>query len=168
LSASFVASRQGALISDDGILVRVGRPCPILVGAYARSRLRPDSYAALGFDESGSAADGPVRGKYVLALPSARLASGVEHPIRALFLLAQPDFGQRDVAITALPGSSAVMGLIENSFLLESDDRTQLRNQFAGAADLVRGGCRCYALTYPRRFSELARVRSRILAALGE
>lgn len=167
LSASFASSGEGALISDDGVLMRLAGRSACLVGAYARSRLRPDSFDALGLDEHHFPSDSPVGGKHVLKVSSDRPVAAVPTPIRGLFLLTAPAPDQRDVRVMALTGAAAVIALIENSFLLEPNDRSQLRNQFEAATALIRTGCPFYSLTYPRRFADLPQVRSRILSTLG-
>jgi hypothetical protein len=167
LAASFVLSGAATLIADDSILVRLAGSSPCLVGAYTRSRLRPDSFGALGFDAQSIHGDRPAGGKHVLEFAPDQHAPSTPMAIRGLFLLHQAPSDQQSIEVRHLTGTAAVIALIKNSFLLAPGDHDLLRRQFEVATALIRTGCPCYALTYPRRFSDLPHVRDRILTVLG-
>ena len=166
LAASFAANGAGTLISDDGILVRLDGRSPRLLGAYACSRLRFDSVAALGLTPQPSAGQ-PPWAKYVLDAAPDQGSATAPAPIRAFFLLIPAPPEQREITLAPLTGVAAVVALIANAFLLDPSDRNLIRNQFEAAAAMIQTGCPGYSLTYPRRFADLPRVRTRILAALG-
>lgn len=168
LAASFTLSGAGLLIADDSVLVRLEEPFPCLVGAYTHSRLRADSFGALGFDAQSIHGDIPAGGKHILDFASGQRAPTIPVAIRGLFLLHQAPPDQQTIEVMRLTGSAAVIALIKNSFLLESSDHGLLRRQFETATALIRTGCPCYALTYPRRFADLPLVRDRIRAVLGD
>jgi len=168
LAASFVLSGAATLIADDSILVRLAGSSPCLVGAYTRSRLRPDSFGALGFDAQSIHGDRPAGGKHVLEFAPGQRVPSAPMAIRGLFLLHQAPSDQQSIEVRHLTGTAAVIALIKNSFLLAPSDHDLLRRQFEAATALIRTGCPCYALTYPKRFSDLPHVRDRIRAVLGD
>lgn len=165
LAASFAVNGAGTLISDDGILMRLDGLSPRLLGAYACSRLRWDSLVALGLTAQPTA-DQPPWVKHVLDAAPDQGTTTAPAPLRAFFLLAPAPSDERDITLAPLTGVAAVVALIANAFLLDPSDRNLIRNQFEAAATMIRTGCPGYSLTYPRRFADLPRVRTRILAAL--
>ncbi|HYN77927.1 MAG TPA: hypothetical protein VES73_09050 [Lamprocystis sp. (in: g-proteobacteria)] len=166
LSSSFTVSGAGKLIADDGVLLRLEGQTPYLIGAYTRSRLRPDSLSALGLGTEFLPRN-PVGGKHVLMSAPEQRASAVPMALRGLFLLTPAQPGRHAIEISPLTGSAAVIALIGNSFLLDSSDRSLVQRQFEAATALVRSGCPFYSLAYPRCFADLPEVQARILAALG-
>jgi len=168
LASSFPSSGTGTLVADDGIIVRVTGSSPSLVGAYACPRLQTDSVDALGLSEHSTSLERPPWAKHTLMMAPDRRVATSPVLVRGFFLLRSPCPDQRDIVVAPLIGFSAVIALIENSFLIDSSDRGLIRRQFEAASALIRTGCPVYSLTYPRRFADLPQVRARILSALRD
>jgi hypothetical protein len=106
--------------------------------------------------------------KLVLPLEAEAMAPATV-PLKALYVLSDPELHQRNGRITVEPltNSEAFLEVVRASFNLIRVDRPRLANQFAAAGRLA-SSVPVRRLTYPRRFSALRAVCDAVLAdALG-
>ena len=166
LAASFASSDDARLIADDGVLVSSIGGLPALLGAYACTRLRSDSAAAVGRDGRRVLDEAPRGAKQVMRVGTESPDLDGPVPARGFFLLETARTGERQVRVERLGGTASVMAVVANSFILDPDDRDLMRRQFSAAAALVGSGVPFFAVSYPRDFAELPRVRACLLDAL--
>jgi hypothetical protein len=167
LAASFTADRT-EVSGDDALLLGLddtGRPwCS---PAYNGARLWPDSIEAVFKEYPDSRGVAHYSAKQRIdGLPLLR-ARNSRHPLRALFLLNDPDTAPAGgVQITRLEGSQPLMAILKRCFLLDSQDMAVSRRLWLEVGSLMRAGLPVYQLNYPREFESLPALRTQILETL--
>lgn len=82
-------------------------------------------------------------------------------PLAKIFLLG--DGSAPSVRIKRLGSSEAIASLLDHSFILDVEDKSQLKSHFDRLAALVNKAP-CFHLDFPRRYEELGTVLERIRA----
>ena len=153
LAAAF-ASRGHAFLTDDGLILRRSGGDYIVCPSHPSIRLWPDSRAALALNDAAGKVKSMIRA-----------GDGFNHGLRPLPLAALY-FLENDaetVLFARLSPRDIALRLLENSFLLDIEDRDLLSAHFrrtAAFANWVNG----FRLDYPRRFEALESVRAAIVA----
>lgn len=160
LAASFALDRA-AFMTDDALLLDLSdeRDGIQVLPSHASLRLWDDSVAALIPEGTPRAAAISYSGKARLLAGDALHYADEPVALLAAFELQREDVN--DVRIRPLEGSERHMAWIENSFLLDIEDRDLLARHFdwtSRVADRVPT-CR---LDYPRDYGMLARVRDAV------
>lgn len=159
LAASF-ASSGFRFLTDDGLVVEALDGEYQVMPSHPSIRLWEDSQQAL--------IDGGVRkAAPVQFTPKMRFLAGDgivfcdrARRLRRVYFLGE-GVSQEPVFERVNP-SEALMGLVKNSFLLETERHEWLAAHFDGLSRLA-GWPIFYRLDYPRRFEDLARVRQAIV-----
>lgn len=160
LAAAFAAS-GAPFLTDDGLVLEPGEGGFRVLPSHPSIRLRDDSRAALMGDGAEDDPGAWYAGK--LRLPAeARLP----HSDRAMRLGVAYVLGSgetREVSLTRLGGTEALVEWMRHAFLIDPEDRPALAAHFAGVTGLA-DAVPCYRLDFPRRFGDLASVRRAIVA----
>jgi hypothetical protein len=157
LAASF-ALENAAFLTDDALLIDESRGIRALP-SHASLRLWDDSVAAL-------IPAGTPRAAEISYSAKAHLLAGdvlnfADEPVALLAAFALQQDGVDDVSIQPLRGSERHMAWIENSFLLDIEDRDLLARHFDWT-HRVAGRVPTFRLDYPRDYGMLARVREAV------
>ena len=159
LAASF-ALKDAAFLTDDALLIDETdgiRAMP----SHASVRLWKDSLEALvgeGREQARSYVSYSGKAR-ILAGDALRYADEAT-PLLAAFVLDRNDVA--DVVIEPLEGSARQMAWIENSFLLDIEDRELLAQHFDWT-HRIAGQVPTFSLDYPRDYGMLGIVREAIL-----
>jgi hypothetical protein len=169
LASSF--HRNGAqLISDDCILVDPGENGVTAIGGLSGIRLFPDSMNAVFHETSGFTTYTPYTEKQQLILRQD--ADGVDLSpclLDAIFLLNDPVNApqDREVNITRVSGSKAMMAMINCAFSLDpSDQQTMVRN-FRNIGRTISERMDFFSLNYPRDHERLVDVRDAVTGCVS-
>ena len=159
--ASFV--EQGyRVVTDDMLIVERRAGEPHAVPGSGRIKLLPDSAGRfLKGSERGTPVN-PMTAKRSFVLDDASRHASV--PLRALYVLPDPDERDAATSIDILPASRSEMlrELVKHTFTVHLVDRDRIARQFDAAAQLaaeVDG----FRLRYPTGLNHLPAVRERIL-----
>lgn len=163
LAASF-ASAGRRLLCDDGLLLAKSAGAYRVVPGHASLRLWPDSERAL-FTHTLN------RLSALEYTPKSRFAESehlqfcdAERELAALFFLGP---GSADsVSLTPMRPADALVELVKQSFLIDTEDREMLANHFDALSHLAASVIH-YRLDYPRHYDVLPDVREIIGELLG-
>ena len=158
LAASF-ALNEAAFLTDDSLLIEEQDDACLAIPSHASLRLWEDSVDAMVCDDAAKAAAISYSNK-------ARLLAGNaltfhEAPVRLLAAYELVDEEPSGVSITPLSGSARHMAWIENSFLLDVEDRDLLARHFDWT-HRIASRVPTFALDYVRDYGMLADVRKAI------
>ncbi len=159
LAASFAASGF-RFLTDDGLLVEPDGGGYRILPSHPSIRLWQDSEAAL-------VGAGAQKAPPVQFTPKARFLAGegivfcgqARHLRRVYFL---GEGVRQEPVFERMSPREALVELVKNSFLLETEEHEWLAAHFDGLSRLVDEPI-FYRLDYPRRFEDLARVRQAIV-----
>jgi hypothetical protein len=163
LAASFAAN-GARFLADDGIGVDRTEGTLTARPSHASLRLWQDSRSSVVPLDCEAAA--PIEITTKLRLPATRSMPHCADPkpLRCLYLLGRGE--TTGIAIEQARASTATLGLIQHSFLLEIDNRHSLAGHFDEIARLVDMGL-VYHLDYPRRYDVLPAVRHQVRLHAG-
>ena len=164
LAASFAIDGH-RFLTDDGLVVEPEGHGFVALPSHPSIRLWRDSEEAL--IAAGTPAAPPLsytsKSRF---LAGDRLAFCDEpRPLRRVYFLG--DGSSDDVAFRRLTGSEAMIEWVRHSFLLDIEEKPRLASHFDQVAALASEPIH-YALDYPRRYDDLARVRAAIVAHARE
>ncbi len=152
-------------LTDDGLVVEPAVGGHVALPSHPSIRLWQDSEEAL------IAPGTPVAPPLSYTSKSRFLAGDrlafCDDPrtLRRVYFLG--DGRPRDVAFRRLSGSEAMIEWVRHSFLLDVEEKPRLASHFDQVAALANEPIH-YALDYPRRYDDLARVRAAIVAHARE
>ena len=160
LAASF-ALGDAAFLTDDSLLVEeTGDGC-LAIPSHASLRLWDDSVDALVDERTSKAAAISYSTKARLLAGEALAYREEPLPLLAAFLLQW--YGVSDVKRSALKGTDYHMAWIENSFLLDIEDRLLLAEHFDWTHRIAEA-VPTFSLDYPRDYGMLADVCDAVTA----
>jgi hypothetical protein len=159
LAASFATSGT-RFLTDDGLLLERAGQDWLIQPSHPSIRLWHDSEGAL-------APPGAKRAPAVSYTDKTRLLAGdglafckEARPLRCVFFLGDEEVTQ--ARIEAVRGTDALMGYVQNSFLLDVQARDLLARQFDELAEMTARPMH-YRLDYPREYEALPAVRQAII-----
>ena len=157
LAASFALSGS-AFLTDDSLVLEESDDAVLALPSHASVRLWDDSLEALSGEQARS---------HISYSGKARLLAGDEleytdeaRPLLAAYRLEDED--QDEVVIKPLSGADRHMGWVENSFLLDIQDKDLLARHFDWT-HRISARVPCFSLDYPRVYGMLDEVRQAIL-----
>lgn len=158
LAASF-AIAGFRFLTDDGLVVEPVEHGHVVLPSHPSIRLWEDSEEAL-------IAPGTATAPAVEYTSKARFLAGdrlgfcdAPRPLRRVYFLG--DGSAPDISFRRLNGAEAMIEWVRHSFLLDVEEKPRLASHFDQVAKLA-GEPIHFALDYPRRYEELARVRAAI------
>jgi len=156
LAASFHLSGY-PLLTDDGLLIRIGNDCIKAIPGYQGLRLLPESIKALFKESSGCKSMASYSEKNRIILSDHRETEPMG--LNALFVLDEPNVDDKThtIKISLLSKRDACMELVRNSFQFDVSSHEQAKNLFAEASAVV-ARLPVFSLSYPRDFSCLPSV----------
>lgn len=164
LAASF-ASAGHSFLTDDGLLLKRYESSYVAYPSHPSIRLWNDSFEHLVPPDATLAPE-------VQFSPKARVLSGdalkhceVPQTMRCFYFLG--DGTSKDVHISRLRPSEALLGLIGNSFLMEIQERSAISDHFEALTRLVEIPM-FFSLDYPRRYDALPAVREAVIHHAAE
>lgn len=158
LAASF-ALNEAAFLTDDSLLIEEQNDQCVALPSHASLRLWEDSVDALVSDAAAMAAAISYSDKARLLAGDALTYN--EKPVRLLAAYALVDEEPGEISITPLSGSDLHMAWIENSFLLDIEDRDLLARHFDWT-HRIASQVPTFALDYVRDYGMLADIRKAI------
>jgi hypothetical protein len=158
LAASF-ALHDAAFLTDDALLVEETDDGCQALPSHASLRLWEDSVEALVSADFLRADSISYSSKARILAGEALAYSDAPQPLLAAFVLESPD--ARDVTIKELAGLQRYMAWLENSFLLDVEDRGLLAQHYEWT-HRISGAVQTFALEYPREYRILPVVRHAI------
>jgi hypothetical protein len=165
LGASFL-DNGFTLLTDDCVLLEPSNLGFRALAAYPGLRLWPDSLKRLEHRRSDESKPDQSDWKRRVELEP---VSGGWQEVIALVVLEGPIEGDEpgEVSVAAMPGSGAVVELLQHGFLLDPTDQEIIERQFLAVGDLA-GSLPLFRVTYPRDYSRLPDVRRSIVQALRD
>jgi hypothetical protein len=158
LAASF-ALEDAEFLTDDSLLIEEADDRCLALPSHASLRLWDDSVDALVDQNTKQAAAISYSTKARLLAGEALSYCEEPLPLLAAFLLEREDAGE--VTIRALKGAECHMAWVENSFLLDIEDRLLLAEHFAWT-HRIAAVVPTFALDYPRNYGMLPNVRTAV------
>jgi len=155
LAASFALNGE-RFLTDDALLIEETSDGCVAMPSHASLRLWEDSAKALIHDGHPQADTISFSSKARLLAGDALAYSDKSQPLLAAFVLQRDD--PSDVTIRTLTGSERHMAWVENSFLLDIEDRELLTLHFEWT-HRISGAVPTFALDYPRDYAILPDVR---------
>jgi hypothetical protein len=155
LAASF-ALEGAEFLTDDSLLVEESEDGCFALPSHPSLRLWEDSVDALIDHKTSQAAAISYSTKARLLAGEALAHCEEPLPLIAAFLLERED--ARQVTIRILTGAECHMAWVENSFLLDIEDRLLLAEHFAWT-HRIAAAVPTFALDYPRNYGMLPDVR---------
>lgn len=163
LAASFCTSGH-RLLTDDGLLLEKDSRGYFVTPSHPSIRLWNDSRQALIPKNTPAA---PT----IDYTPKAQLLAGEEiafcekaRPIHRLYFLGNDKV--ENISIKPITGKGVLMGLVQNSFLLDIEEQEMLASHFKQLSILANTPI-FYRLNYPRLYEALPEVREAILGNCG-
>jgi len=164
LAASF-ALGESKFLTDDALLIEETNDGCLVKPSHPSLRLWEDSKDALIDPDARQAAAVSYSTKARLLAGDALAFSDTPQPLRAAFVLGSED--DADVSILELSGTDRYMAWVENSFLLDITDQDLLSQHFEWT-NRICATVPTYALTYPRDYGMLPKVRSAVTNHLAD
>jgi hypothetical protein len=158
LAASF-ALHDAAFLTDDALLVEETDDGCQALPSHASLRLWEDSVEALVGAEILQADSISYSSKARILAGEALTYSNAPQPLLAAFVLGS--LGTSDVMIQELAGLQRYMAWLENSFLLDVEDRALLAQHYEWT-HRISGAVPTFALDYPRDYDMLPDVRNAV------
>jgi hypothetical protein len=163
LAASFAINGH-PFLTDDGLVLEARSGHLAVLPSHPSIRLWEDSEAAL-------IAPGTLSAPPVHYTPKSCFLAG-EHlpfcaqpiPLRRVYFLGEAD--APEIAFRRVPGAEAMVEWVKHSLLLDVEERLRLATHFEQIGRVAHEPIH-YRLDYPRRFYDLARVRTAILHHLS-
>ncbi|MEL6529802.1 MAG: hypothetical protein AAFQ27_07560 [Pseudomonadota bacterium] len=152
------------LLGDDAIILETGSHGVVGQSVYPSLRLYPESITAVLDEAVESAPMAHYSKKHRLNMPAIEEADSTPTEVGAFFFLVD-DSDDEGVAAHAIAPALTCMGLIENSFALDSDDAATAEKRFQAASQVVE----CvpgFELSYPWDFDLLPKIHAEIASCL--
>ena len=165
--STLAASLHGAghrLVGDDAIILAADSGTITGQSVYPSLRLYRESISAVLGDGVKSVPMAHYSDKQRLNLPTLAEIGSKPVPVGAFFFLIE-DPNEKGVAAHAIAPALTCMGLIENSFALDTDDADAAAKRFQAASQVV-GSVPGYELSYPWDFDLLPKVHAEIATYL--
>ncbi len=162
--AASLHSAGHRLIGDDAIILSTERDTIAGQSVYPSLRLYPESISAVLGEGVESVPMAHYSEKQRLSLPTNEEPGSKPIPVGAFFFLIE-DPSEQGVAAHTIAPALTCMGLIENSFALDTDDADAAATRFQAASKVV-GNVQGYELSYPWDFELLPKVHAEIAACL--
>lgn len=163
LAASF-GSNNYPFLTDDGLLIKKLDDTYHVVPSHASVRLWDDSQLAILGSEAEF--ETPLDYTSKLRFPANERMVHLQKPCKLHRIYFLGDAVTGNIIITRLSHQKALLALINNSFLLDIEDKKILTEHFQQLSKLSALGI-FYQLDYPRNYEELANVRQAILDHAG-
>jgi len=162
--AASLHSAGHRLVGDDAVILTQGSGGVAGQSVYPSLRLYPESISAVLGEGVDSAPMAHYSQKQRLHLPALEKFDSASVHVGAFFFLIE-DPSEDEVAAHAVPPALTCMGLVENSFALDTDD-AKAAAQRLQAASQVAGNVAGYELSYPWDFDLLPKVHEEITKCL--
>ena len=163
LAASF-ALNEAAFLTDDSLLIEEQDDHCLALPSHASLRLWEDSVDALASGDSARAAAISYSDKARLLAGDVLTYENAPVPLLAAYALTGEE--PSEVSISPLSGAERHMAWIENSFLLDIEDRNLLARHFDWT-HRIASQVPTFALDYERDYGMLADVRKAITTHAG-
>lgn len=160
LAASFAQSGHPCL-SDDGLLLAADGETYRIVPGHASIRLWKDSHRAVLADGAPKAPLLEYTTKERFLASDTLAFCDAPRTLARIYLLSGESAAEP--LIDDVEPAGSLIGLISNSFVLETEEREALATHFEAMSELVER-VPCHRLRYPRRYAYLPRVRRAIVA----
>lgn len=160
LAASFL-QRGHTLLSDDCVVMRESGTRTLAMPTYPSLRMFDDSIVNAMGDCAQSSPVAFYTDKRRIALADG--ASDDACPVRAAYVLNDPEIPATTIGITPLAPMNGCMALIRHGFRLDVASSAQHRAQLQQAS-MAASHIPVYALSYPRRYDLRNEVVDRLLA----
>ncbi|RKZ48760.1 MAG: hypothetical protein DRQ48_02915 [Gammaproteobacteria bacterium] len=161
--ASSYYENGAQLITDDCLLIKIIENKVFCVPNYCGLRLYPDSAEAIFKDKMQYEPVAHYTSKERLILHHVEPEKAEPIPVSAIFLLSDPDIGSVDtVSIKKIQGAKEIMAIVEQTFLMDIEDKATISKQFTNASVLNEVSPVLYGLSYPRKYEMLAEVRNTV------
>jgi hypothetical protein len=161
--ASSYYENGAKLITDDCLLIKIMDNKVFCVPNYHGLRLYQDSAEAI-FKKNMQfkpVAHYSSKERLILHRVEPEIAEPV--PVSAMFLLADPSTGCADtVSIKKIRGAKEMMTIVEQTFLMDIEDKDIISKQFTNASELNEVSPVLYGLSYPHKYEMLAEVRNTV------
>jgi len=164
LAASFALS-GASFLTDDALIIEERDGQSFALPSHPSLRLWEDSVDALVGEPGTRAPAISYSTKARLLAGPALCHAGDARPLVAAYLLGTGAPGT--VTIDALSGTDRYRAWLDNSFLLDIEDRELLARHFDWT-HRISGAVPTFALDYPRYFRKLADVRTAIIEHAGK
>ena len=159
LAASF-AGRGFRFLTDDGLVVEPDGEAYRILPSHPSVRLWADSEEALVALDARKAPAVQFTSKARFLADDNIVFCGEPRRLRRVYFLGEGI--QQEPVFERMRPSEALMGLVRNSFLLETEEHGMLATHFDGLSSLAERPI-FFRLDYPRRFEDLTRVRQAIV-----
>jgi hypothetical protein len=164
LAQSF-AETEARLLGDDCLKLQVRGNKLLGIPSYSGMRLWSDSLTELFPQGVETLTLGGETSKQRVIKPQSGQCEIVA--IDELFFLTDPRQQTGDeIRIEKIAGAEAMMAFVKRSFLLDVGSRNTASSQFRTIQRILDTRPNLYALSYPRRYDYLPRVRQRILSVV--
>ena len=150
---------EASFLTDDALLIEETEDGCMALPSHASLRLWEDSVEALVAAGSPQAASISYSSKARLLAGEALAYDNESQPLLAAYVLGQEDVAT--VTIQTLTGLNRYMAWLENSFLLDIEDR-ELLAQHYNWTHRISGNVPTFALDYPRDYGILPGVRDAV------
>jgi hypothetical protein len=161
--ASSYYENGAQLITDDCLLIKIVDNKVCCVPNYHGLRLYKDSAEAIFKENMQYKPVAHYSSKERLVLNRAGSEITGVIPVSAIFLLSDPETGNVDtVSIKKIQGAKEIMAIVEQTFLMDIEDKTIISKQFTNASEVNEVSPALYGLSYPRKYEMLAEVRNTV------
>ncbi len=161
LAAAFLAAGH-QVVTDDMFVLRDVNGCPSVFPGPRRIKLRPHVSQRFCASRMNLGVMNPWTDKWILPLQEDESSSG-PLPVRAIFILEEPDDPAAPVVVERLPRADAVLALVGATANLQLRSPQRLRRQFDEAVRLTES-IPVMRLSYPRRLELLPDVLQAVRA----
>jgi len=162
--AASLHSAGHRLVGDDAIILATDANTTTGQSVYPSLRLYQESISAVLGDGVESAPMAHYSDKLRLSLPALDELDSTPKPIGAFFFLID-DPSEASVAAHQIPPMLTCMGLVENSFALDTDDASAAAQRLQAASQIV-DNVPGFELAYPWDFDLLPKVHAEISQCL--
>ncbi len=161
--ASSYYENGAELITDDCLLIKIVDNKIFCVPNYYGLRLYPDSAEAIFKENMRYKPVAHYSSKERLVLHHRESETAEPIPVSAILLLSDPGTGCVDtVSIKKIQGTKEIMAIVEQTFLMDIEDKAIISKQFTNASEVNEASPVLYGLSYPRKYEMLAEVRNTV------
>ncbi len=161
--ASSYYENGAELITDDCLLIKIVDNKIFCVPNYYGLRLYPDSAEAIFKENMRYKPVAHYSSKERLVLHHRESETAEPIPVSAILLLSDPGTGCVDtVSIKKIQGTKEIMAIVEQTFLMDIEDKAIISKQFINASEVNEASPVLYGLSYPRKYEMLAEVRNTV------
>lgn len=161
--ASSYYENGAQLITDDCLLIKIVDNKVFCVPNYYGLRLYPDSAEAIFKDNMQFKPVAHYTNKERLILHHKKSEITGPIPVSSIFLLSDPVLDCVDcVSIKKIRGAKEIMSIVEQTFLMDVEDKAIISKQFKNASEINEVSPVLYQLSYPRQYEILEEVRNTV------